>query len=86
MVQILSHLDAYRLENALEAEDLDIEAMLAGGPLLVEWADRIHGWRFRKIVSEIQLTWLADELRQIVITYKGKTLSENCSIISRKGW
>jgi len=37
----LYHLDAYRLENAQEAIDLDLEDMLEKGPLLVEWADRI---------------------------------------------
>src|SRR4030042_5954313 len=35
----MNHLDAYRLESALEAEDLDLERMLAEGPLLVEWAE-----------------------------------------------
>ena len=38
----LFHLDAYRLESAQEAEELDIDGMLAGGALLVEWADRIR--------------------------------------------
>lgn len=38
----LYHLDAYRLQNAQEAIDLDLEDMLEKGPLLVEWADRIR--------------------------------------------
>jgi len=37
----LFHLDAYRLSGADEAFDLDIEAMLEHGPLVVEWAERI---------------------------------------------
>lgn len=35
------HLDAYRLESAPEAEELDFENMLGQGPLIIEWADRV---------------------------------------------
>lgn len=38
----LFHLDAYRLESTLEAEELDIPAMLAQGPLLIEWPERME--------------------------------------------
>ncbi len=37
----LAHLDAYRLDNPYEAEALDLEALLANGPLVVEWAQKI---------------------------------------------
>ena len=37
----LAHLDAYRLQGPAEAWDLDLDALLAQGPLVVEWADRI---------------------------------------------
>lgn len=67
---ILSHLDAYRLENARDAEDLDLERMLDEGPLLVEWADRILAALPPEHLS-IHLEWLADELRRVVITFKG---------------
>lgn len=40
--QTLAHLDAYRLASALEAEDLDLDALLERGPLLAEWAERIE--------------------------------------------
>ena len=66
----LSHLDAYRLKNALEAEDLDLEAMLSEGPLLVEWADQI----MEALPGEhllIHMEWLTEELRRMVITYQG---------------
>ena len=39
----LFHMDAYRLDSALEAEDLDLEAMLSQGPLLIEWPERMDG-------------------------------------------
>ena len=38
----LFHMDAYRLDSALEAEDLDLDSMLAQGALLLEWPERIH--------------------------------------------
>ncbi len=36
----LYHLDAYRLELK-EAVELDLEALLANGPLIIEWAERL---------------------------------------------
>lgn len=38
----LFHLDAYRIESMAEAEELDLDAMLNEGPLVIEWADRIE--------------------------------------------
>lgn len=38
----LSHMDAYRIESAPEAEELDLDTMQNEGPLLIEWADRIQ--------------------------------------------
>lgn len=38
----LFHLDAYRLDSLSEAVDLDLDAMLGRGPLVVEWAERIQ--------------------------------------------
>ncbi len=37
----LHHLDTYRLASLPEAEELDLDSMLAQGALLIEWADRI---------------------------------------------
>lgn len=39
----LFHMDAYRLDSALEAEQLDLDNMLADGALLLEWPERIDG-------------------------------------------
>lgn len=39
----LFHLDAYRLDSVLEAEELDLNSMLAQGPLIVEWPERMEG-------------------------------------------
>lgn len=57
----LYHLDAYRLNCLPEAEELDIDAMLETGPLVVEWAERIqpvlpheHMWVTLTMVDETQ--------------------------------
>ena len=59
------HLDAYRLQDALEAENLDIESMISSGPCVVEWAERIldalpeeHLW--------IDMSWQDDEQRGMI--------------------
>jgi tRNA threonylcarbamoyladenosine biosynthesis protein TsaE len=38
----LFHLDAFRLDSVPEAEELDIDGMLARGPLVVEWPERVR--------------------------------------------
>jgi len=39
----LFHMDAYRLDSAPEAEELDLDSMLADGALLIEWPERMDG-------------------------------------------
>ncbi len=66
----LNHLDAYRLQNAFEAEDLDLNWLSEEGALLVEWADRI-----RQALPEeclwIDLKYIADEQREILFSPHG---------------
>ena len=38
----LFHFDTYRLDSAPEAEELDIDAMLMQGPLVIEWPERMQ--------------------------------------------
>ncbi|MGC1375384.1 MAG: tRNA (adenosine(37)-N6)-threonylcarbamoyltransferase complex ATPase subunit type 1 TsaE [Anaerolineales bacterium] len=38
----LYHLDTYRIDSGPEAEELDIDAMLMRGPLVVEWPERME--------------------------------------------
>ncbi|QRN82534.1 tRNA (adenosine(37)-N6)-threonylcarbamoyltransferase complex ATPase subunit type 1 TsaE [Chloroflexota bacterium] len=40
--QRLYHMDAYRLSGTFDAEILDFDRMLARGPVVVEWAERIR--------------------------------------------
>ncbi len=74
----LFHLDAFRLENSEEAIDLDIDAMLDQGPLLIEWADRI-----KEDLPEnylwINMRLINDEQRDFIVNARGdrhKTLLE----------
>jgi tRNA threonylcarbamoyladenosine biosynthesis protein TsaE len=39
----LFHFDAYRVETLAEAEELDLDTLLAQGPLFIEWAERVEG-------------------------------------------
>jgi tRNA threonylcarbamoyladenosine biosynthesis protein TsaE len=67
----MNHLDAYRLENALEAEDLDLERMIAESPLMVEWADRIKAALPEECLT-ICMSWISDEHRRLVFSFAGK--------------
>ncbi len=66
----LYHLDAYRLANWMEAEDLDLERMEDEGPLVIEWPERI-----KEVLSPermlVNLRWIAEEQRGVVISVHG---------------
>ena len=68
--RILYHLDAYRLANACEAEDLDLDLMLENGALVVEWAERIQPALPRERLW-LKLRWIADEQRGMVFLPDG---------------
>jgi tRNA threonylcarbamoyladenosine biosynthesis protein TsaE len=68
---VLSHLDAYRLQNAYEGEDLDLYLMLERGALVVEWPERIEAalpadrlW--------VKLRYMAEEQRGMQFNSHGK--------------
>ncbi len=67
----LYHLDAYRLNNALEAEDLDIEQMLATGAMVVEWPERIQTALPPECLW-LRMTYVADEQRGMLFTPNGE--------------
>lgn len=66
----LFHMDAYRLDSASEAAELDLDEMLARGSLLVEWPERVQ-----EILPEeriwISFKYVAEENRQLVIKAAG---------------
>jgi tRNA threonylcarbamoyladenosine biosynthesis protein TsaE len=61
---LLFHLDAYRLESAREAEDLDLERMFDDGAFVVEWAERINEVLPKERMVVI-LRWISDEQRAL---------------------
>lgn len=65
------HLDAYRLESAAEAHELDIDRMLDEGALVVEWPERV-----RAALPEqglwILMEHVAEEQRRIQFTARGE--------------
>jgi tRNA threonylcarbamoyladenosine biosynthesis protein TsaE len=68
---LLNHLDAYRLSNAAEAEDLDLVRMMEVGAMVVEWAERVR----TALPGEnlwIDLKWIADEQRNLFFTPNGE--------------
>jgi tRNA threonylcarbamoyladenosine biosynthesis protein TsaE len=68
--RVLYHLDAYRLANAIEAADLDLDAMLEAGMMAVEWAERIQA----ALPGErlwLKLRYIADEQRAMVFLPEG---------------
>ena len=66
----LFHMDAYRLDSAPEAAELDLDEMLARGSLLIEWPERI-----REILPDnrmwISFEYVAEENRQMLIRATG---------------
>jgi tRNA threonylcarbamoyladenosine biosynthesis protein TsaE len=69
------HLDAYRLNNSLEAEELDVDLMLEDGILLVEWAERISSLLPEENLW-ISMSWIADEQRRLIFQPSGQRYEE----------
>ena len=71
----LFHMDAYRLESAAEAAELDLDSMLAHGALIVEWAERVAS------ILPVERLWVnleyrAEEQRQMDFRAKGSHYDE----------
>jgi tRNA threonylcarbamoyladenosine biosynthesis protein TsaE len=69
--QRLYHLDAYRLNSQAEAIDLDLDALLGNGPLVVEWANRISGVLPPERLW-IAMHWVDTNQRDLLISAHGK--------------
>lgn len=67
----LFHMDAYRLDSLPEAEELDVESMLAQGPLLIEWPERIQGLIPPNCIW-LEMEYLAEEHRKMRFKSQGK--------------
>ena len=76
----LFHMDAYRLDSTPEAEELDLDSMLAEGALIVEWPERMAGL----IPAErlwVNLEHVDDEERQMKFNSSGKRYDELLEVI-----
>ncbi len=71
----LSHLDAYRMAAASEAEDLDVNLMLERGPVVVEWPEKIDPVLPPQRIW-VDLRWLADEQRGLKFSGSGERYQE----------
>jgi tRNA threonylcarbamoyladenosine biosynthesis protein TsaE len=81
----LFHMDAYRLDSTPEAEELDLDSMLAQGPLLIEWPERINGL----VPNErlwVQLEHIDDEEREMKFKSSGKRYDSLLEIIRRAAY
>ena len=76
-------MDAYRLRNAAEAEELDVALMLENGPLVVEWPERVREALPHESLW-VDLRWLADEHRAMVFTARGSRNQELLAELRRR--
>ncbi len=67
----MTHMDAYRLENVQEAEELDFLSHLDQGPLVIEWAEKIEALLPAERLW-LRLFHVAEERRRIEISPKGQ--------------
>jgi tRNA threonylcarbamoyladenosine biosynthesis protein TsaE len=67
----LFHLDAYRLDSVPEAEELDLDSMLAEGALIIEWPERL-GDLIPEEHLHIRLEHISEEHRQMNFHAHGK--------------
>jgi tRNA threonylcarbamoyladenosine biosynthesis protein TsaE len=81
----LFHMDAYRLDSAPEAEELDLDSMLTQGPLLIEWPDRMNGL----VPGErlwVQFEHLDEEERQMKFKATGKRYDKLLEVMRRAAY
>jgi tRNA threonylcarbamoyladenosine biosynthesis protein TsaE len=81
----LFHMDAYRLDSTPEAEELDLDAMLAQGPLLIEWPERMGGL----VPGErlwVHLEHIAQEEREMKFHASGSRYDKLLEVIRRAAY
>ena len=77
---LLFHMDAYRLDSTSEAEELDLDTMLAQGALLIEWPERMNG-----LIPEerlwVNLEPMDEEEREMKFKASGERYDEILEVI-----
>lgn len=79
----MTHLDAYRLENADEAEMLDLDYLFESGPMLIEWAGNISD-ALPVSRLNVRLDHLDEEQRSIYITPVGERATDLANTLKTK--
>ena len=77
---LLFHIDAYRLDSAPEAEELDLDSMLTQGALLIEWPERMNGL-IPKEHLWVNLEHIDEEEREMKFKASGKRYDELLEVI-----
>ena len=81
----LFHLDAYRIDSVLEAEELDLISMQAQGPLLIEWPERME-----KLIPRdrlwVKLAYVNQEERRMEFQSYGKRSVDLLAILRRAAY
>ena len=76
----LFHMDGYRLDSTPEAEELDLDSMLADGALIIEWPERMA----ELIPAErlwIKLEHVDDEEREMKFKASGKRYDQLLDVV-----
>ena len=81
----LFHMDAYRLDSALEAAELDLEAMLAQGALLIEWPERIQELLPDECLW-IRFEHVDEEEREMKLTATGKRYDNLIQVVRQAAY
>jgi tRNA threonylcarbamoyladenosine biosynthesis protein TsaE len=79
----LFHVDAYRLSGAREAEDLDLDAMLETGPMVVEWAERIQEALPQENL-QVNLRWMDEDQRDLIFIAHGDRYQKLLALVRRQ--
>ncbi len=79
----LYHVDAYRLDNPKEAEDLDLDTMLENGSMVIEWAEKIKSILPAEYIW-INLRDISQEQRDLIFSARGKRYESILEVFRRR--
>jgi tRNA threonylcarbamoyladenosine biosynthesis protein TsaE len=77
------HVDAYRLSSLEEAVELDLDAMLAGGSMVIEWAEKIKPILPKECLW-VTLRDISRDQRDLIFTAQGKQYQSILEIFRRR--
>ena len=79
----LFHVDAFRLDSTLEAEELDLDSMLADGALIIEWPERMNGLVPNQRLW-VKLDHIDKEQREMKFKASGKRYNDLLEVVRNK--